>query len=42
MLVALPLLAMILTYAFVPAWLDWSRRPLASEIRLSFRGKKRS
>ena len=35
MLVALPLLAMILIYVFAPAWLDWSRRPLASEIRLS-------
>lgn len=34
MLVALPLLIMILTYVFIPAWLEWSRRPLTLEIRM--------
>jgi protein-S-isoprenylcysteine O-methyltransferase Ste14 len=34
MLVSLPLLVMILTYVFAPAWLDWSRKPLALEVRV--------
>ena len=34
MLMALPLLIMILTYVFVPAWLEWSRKSLALEIRV--------
>jgi protein-S-isoprenylcysteine O-methyltransferase Ste14 len=34
MVVALPLLLMILTYVFKPEWLEWSRMPLAVELRL--------
>jgi protein-S-isoprenylcysteine O-methyltransferase Ste14 len=34
MSVALPLLVMILTYVFVPAWLEWSRKPFPLEMRV--------